>query len=158
MIFYPSPLRGRIKEGGISQGFDNHVNDSIDVLKYIVIPKSQDSKTLISQPSVTLCIKTSLLSVLSSIHLNHDSLFQTDKVYDITPQRLLSPEFVAVNPPQAELAPKHTLGIGRVVSEFSGSCSYSVHFPLSLPSPQRGEGIEILCDLNEFTSPVLLLL
>src|SRR6266550_2257766 len=37
---FPSPLRGRIKEGGIAQGFDNHVNNSIDVLKYIVIPKS----------------------------------------------------------------------------------------------------------------------
>jgi hypothetical protein len=57
---------------------------------------------------------------------------------------LLPPEFVAIELPQAELTPKHTLGVRRVISKFSGSRSYSVHFPLSLPSPTKG-GKELKC-------------
>jgi hypothetical protein len=111
---FPSPLRGRIKEGGISQGFDNHVNNSIDVLKYIVIPKSQDIETLIPQPGISLNIVSYLLTVLSAVDLDDQSFFQTNKIDDVASQRLLAAKLKTVYLPESEFPPKHTLGIGGV--------------------------------------------
>jgi hypothetical protein len=111
---FPSPLRGRIKEGGISQSSDNQVNDSIDVLKYIVMPKSQDIKTLIPQPSISLNIVSNLLAMLSAVDLNDQSFFQTNEVNDVASQRLLPAKLKTVYLPESEFLPKQPLSIRGV--------------------------------------------
>jgi hypothetical protein len=107
-------LRGRIKEGGISQSSDNQVNDSIDVLKYIVMPKSQDIKTLIPQPSISLNIVSNLLAMLSAVDLNDQSFFQTNEVNDVASQRLLPAKLKTVYLPESEFLPKQPLSIRGV--------------------------------------------
>jgi hypothetical protein len=111
---FPSPLRGRIKEGGIAQGFDNHVNHSIHVLKYIVIPKSQDIETLIPQPDISLNIVSHLLTMLSAVDLNDQSFFQTNKIDDVASQRLLAAKLNTVNLPESEFPPKQPLSVRGV--------------------------------------------
>jgi hypothetical protein len=103
---FPSPLRGRIKEGGISQGFDNHVNDSIDVLKYIVIPKSQNIETLIPQPDISVNIVSYLLTMLPAVDLNNQPFFQTNKINDVASHRLLAAKLKTVYLPESEFTPK----------------------------------------------------
>jgi hypothetical protein len=101
--------------------------------------------------------------MLSSVHLDNHAFFQTNKIHDVTAQRLLPPEFVAVKLPQAELAPKHTLAVGRVISKFSGSLSYSVQFPPILTFPRNGGKVlqRLMSSLISFSAsatPLLLLL
>jgi len=107
-------LRGRIKEGGISHGFDNQVNDFIDVLKYIVIPESQDIETLIPQPSISLTIVRSLLTMLSAVDLDDYPFFQADKIDDVASQRLLPAKLKTVYLPESEFPPKQPLSIRGV--------------------------------------------
>jgi hypothetical protein len=107
-------LRGRIKEGGISQGFDNHGNDSIDVLKYIVIPKSQDIETLIPQPDISLNIVSYLLTMLSAVDLDDQSFFQTNKIDDVASQRLLAAKLKTVYLPESKFPPKQSLSVRGV--------------------------------------------
>jgi hypothetical protein len=111
---FPSPLRGRIKEGGIAQGFDNHVNNSIDVLNYIVIPKSQDIETLIPQPDISLNIVSYLLTMLSAVDLDDQSFFQTNKIDDVASQRLLAAKLKTVYLPESEFPPKQPLSVRGV--------------------------------------------
>jgi hypothetical protein len=101
--------------------------------------------------------------MLSSVHLDNHAFFQTNKIHDVTAQRLLPPEFVAVKLPQAELAPKHTLAVGRVISKFSGSLSYSVQFPPILTFPRNGGKVlqRLMSSLISFSAsatPLLLLM
>jgi hypothetical protein len=107
-------LWGRIKEGGISQGLDNHVNNSIDVLKYIVIPKSQDIETLIPQPDISLNIVSYLLTMLSAVDLDDQSFFQTNKIHDVASQRLLAAKLQTVYLPESEFPPKQPLSVRGV--------------------------------------------
>ncbi len=75
--------------------------------------------------------------MLSSIHLNYHPLFQTNKVNDISSQRLLPAKFVALELPEAKLSPKQTFGVRRVISKLSGAASYLVHPPI-LAFPHKG--------------------
>lgn len=59
-----------MKEGGISHGFDNHFNDTINILQYIVIPEPHDIEALIPQPSISLTIVRCLLAMLSAVDLD----------------------------------------------------------------------------------------
>ena len=65
-----------------------------------MVPKSQDIETLIPQPAITLSIVYYLLTVLSAIDLYHHSFFQTDKIDDVAPQRLLAAKFVSIYLPE----------------------------------------------------------
>ena len=94
-----------------------------------MVPKPEDNEFLISQPSVPFHIVRLLLGVLSPIHFDYESLLQTDKIYDVGSQGLLSPKLVATQLPQTKMGPQKTLNVGGIIPQFS---AYSpVHFPLS---------------------------
>ncbi len=76
--------------------------------------------------------------MLSAIDLNYDSLIQTDKVYDVATQGMLSPELVTPQLPQAKMTPQKPLGIGRIIPQFFGSRSGHAPPILSFP-PRRGK-------------------
>ena len=74
-----------MKEGGALQFFNNHVHDSFNILQHIMIPKSQNSETLISEPSITVSIVIRVFSMLSPINFNNQSLFQAHKIDNVSP-------------------------------------------------------------------------
>jgi len=79
----------------------NQFGYGVYVFQHVVVPKSENAKTLIAQPSIALGIIIRLLSVLSSVDLNHQSHFQTHKIDNIPSQRLLSAKFEPFDLPQA---------------------------------------------------------
>lgn len=53
----------------------NGIHHSIDVLKHVIVPKSQDSEPVAHQNAVAPSISWGVLCVLSAIELNHNPLF-----------------------------------------------------------------------------------
>jgi hypothetical protein len=103
---FPSPLRGKIKEWGALQRFDDLLHDSIYVFQHVVIPKSQDNKSLVTQPIITLRIIIRVFRMLSAINFNHQPFFQAHIIDNILPHWLLPAKFKTVNLPETKLLPE----------------------------------------------------
>jgi hypothetical protein len=71
----------------------DNINNPFDIGKNLIIPESQDGKPLRVQPLCPLFIPTLFLRMLSTVSLDNDSPFVTDKISDETTNLLLSPEF-----------------------------------------------------------------
>ena len=54
-------------------------------------------------------------------------------------QRLLPPEFVAINLPKPKLAPQESFRFGRVVAKCASALPYSIRTPYPSLSPQGGK-------------------
>jgi hypothetical protein len=59
--------------------------------------------------------------MLTTIDLNNESPFKTDKVRDVRPQRMLSPEFELLEIPASKQLPEAHLGVGEGLTHSSGS-------------------------------------
>ena len=75
------------------------------------------------QPRIALSIMSRLLNMLSSVHFDDDSFFQTDEIHNVTAQWLLPPKFVATKLPQTQLTPQQSLSIRGVIAQVSGAPS-----------------------------------
>jgi len=62
-----------------------------------MVPKSQHLESTFSKKSISLAIFLFLHLMLTTIQLNHDSFFKTDKIHNIVLDRLLAPELYSVN-------------------------------------------------------------
>ena len=81
--------------------------------------------------------------MLSAVNFDDQSFFQTYKIDDVTSHWLLSAKFATVNLPVNEASAKatarHRLGFAVTV----GLSNALRSFPLSLPFPARGKGIDL---------------
>jgi len=68
---------------------------SINILQDVIIPKPQYLKTFASQPLIPFIVFDFFEGMPSTIHLYYNSSLKTYKINDITPDRLLSPEFMS---------------------------------------------------------------
>ena len=91
------------------------------------------------QPRGSFGVLLHMYSMLSSIHLDDQFSFQTHKVHDIRPDRMLSAELMPVDLTAPYLSPQGTFSIRGALSQCPG---VSVH-PPSSPSPSGGEGISL---------------
>jgi hypothetical protein len=105
-----------------------------------VIPKSQDNKTLVAQPSVSLIVIIPLSSVLTSVYFDNQSPLETYKINNERAQRLLSAKFKTINLPKTQLSPKQTFGLCWMLPQLPCAHPGLAHNPLSLPFPARGKG------------------
>jgi hypothetical protein len=71
-----------------------------------MIPKSQDNKLLVMQPSISFSILIRILGMLPAINFNHQAFFQAHKIDNIPPQWLLATEFQPINLPKTKLLPE----------------------------------------------------
>ena len=76
-----------------------------DVMKYLVIPKSQHPETRAHQRCRASCIPLHVLSMLSSVHLDYKHRFQANKVKNVVSARMLPAEFETVHLPSAQAMP-----------------------------------------------------
>jgi hypothetical protein len=77
----------------------------LDILEYLMIPKSQDTKSLCFQAGATFGIRGSLGAMLSTVQLDDESCLKADKVNDVWSYWLLSTKFMSVELAQAEMTP-----------------------------------------------------
>ena len=86
----------------------------IETVKYIMIPKSKDLKTCSLKKFGSFVIVFSSRCMLSTINLNYQHVFETDKIEDVVFKRVLSSELaahlsVAKRMPEATLCIRHVI-------------------------------------------------
>ena len=77
--------------------------------------------------------------MLSAVNFNDQSFFQTDKIDDVVPQRLLAAKFITINLPETKLPPEQPLDIGRVASAIGALANEFGSYPPILAFPRKGE-------------------
>jgi len=128
-----------MEEGGAFHSLINLVSDTFDFLQHIMIPESENGKSLVAQPCIPFGVIVTLFRVLAAIEFDNDSLLQADKVDDVAPQRLLAAELAAFNLPHSDPMPKQLLCVRGVVAKRASAQSDSIHTPYPNLSPQGGK-------------------
>jgi len=64
--------------------------------QHLVVPKTQNRKSVTMQHSISLDIFFFLLCMLTTIDLNHNLLLKTDEIYNVITDRLLSSELMTI--------------------------------------------------------------
>jgi hypothetical protein len=77
----------------------------IEVLQNVVVPKSQYPISLAFQPCIATAICELRFGVLATVKLEHQSCLETHNVDDISPDRLLTLEFVSTQSRRAQPCP-----------------------------------------------------
>src|SRR5206468_217820 len=77
--------------------------------------------------------------MLSAVHFDDQSSFQTHEINDVIAQRLLSSEFVTFELPETEMTPKQAFNFGRILPQYSGLRPNLIHTPYPFLSPQGGK-------------------
>lgn len=127
------------------QILSNPLQNPVYVSEHVVIPKSQNEESLIAKPPITSFVIICLLSVLSAIKFDNQSLLQAYEIDDVASQRLLATKFATVKLPITKLLPEQSLGIGWILPQLSGSCAGLEHTPYPYLSPQGGKESSSQC-------------
>ena len=85
-------MRGRIR----TQSVGDHFQHAIHIVHNVVIPEAKDFIIMLSQPLIAHEIACTL-GMLTAIHFYNQSLLATNKVDDISTDRLLTNKFVTIN-------------------------------------------------------------
>ncbi|OOH87600.1 hypothetical protein BMF29_14885 [Comamonas kerstersii] len=88
MLFLPLPLVGE----GWGEGLQHTRKHIAGLLQYLVVPETQDDKTLRLQPRCTNLVMAHLFSfvVLATIELYHEVALKAYKIQHINPKRVLT--------------------------------------------------------------------
>ena len=105
----------------------NFLEQAVDVLHHVVVPKSQDQVSHRSQNSGSICVFRSASCMLSAIKLDDETRLGTTKIRDVTINGNLSLEFQAAQSPIAQVKPKHTLGIRLIAAKSLGGAYLPIH-------------------------------
>jgi hypothetical protein len=70
-----------------------HRQDTVQVLKHIIVPEPHNDEPLISEPSVPIVVSTFRNRMLTAIDFNDEAFFETHEIDDKITDRLLPSEF-----------------------------------------------------------------
>ena len=96
-----------------TQRLPNRLENTVHVIKYLIVPESQHAKPGLLQKDRTFSICFNVFSVLTAVQLDNESPFQTNEVEDVIPERVLTPEFAVAKLPSTKTTPEVSLGFGR---------------------------------------------
>ena len=85
-------MRGFIR----TQSFGDHFQHAVHIVHNVVIPEAKDFIIVLAQPLVAYLV-TRVFSVLTAIDLYNQSSLATDKVNNVSTDRLLTDELMAVD-------------------------------------------------------------
>ncbi len=108
-------VRGRLRECG-GEAFQN----TFDIAKDVVIPKSDDTVVVCAQPAVADHISLTV-RVLSAVDLNNQAALPAQKVHRVGADRLLPHELEAEQGSRPQSLPQLILSIGCASSQSPGS-------------------------------------
>ena len=128
----------------------NLLQHGICVSQHLMIPEPQYSITSRIQKLRPPLISLNLISMMSTIELNHQTAFRTKEVHDVPTNGLLAAKLGAVHLSVAQAHPQLALSVGFVTTKALGVgaeclCAalqflLSPAYLLFIPSPLEGEG------------------
>jgi hypothetical protein len=120
----------------------DYLKDTMDIGKNIIVPESQNAKSLSLEPGITPLVLVAPDCMLSSVKLDHDPFLKADEVYDILSYGLLPLEFQAIHPFRPKVLPQEMFCISGAFSQFPGTPEInSSHTPHPAPLPQGERGL-----------------
>jgi hypothetical protein len=117
----------------------NSFENALEIAQNVVIPKTDDMVPAFFQHRRALSVGSGALPMLTAINLDDQFPIQSDEVDNKTCERNLPLKFDAIELTGAEPRPKETLRLGGILAQ-SSDVFFQTLSPLTLPSPQRGEG------------------
>ena len=127
------------------QSILNSLQHAIQIIKNIIIPKSNDAISLFFQQGITNFIR-SIFAMLPAIQLNDQLCLAAGKIAYGISDRKLSHKFGLAQLSIPQLCPKALFSLGTILAQFSCNRgeSVSIHslqykrlFTLTQPSPSR---------------------
>lgn len=94
---------------------------SLQIALNRVVPKPQNRKSLSAQPAVAPGVIIQRIGMLTTVRLDNAAGFKTNKIDDIWPQWLLTPELVALKPVRPQMTPQESFVLGGILTELSSS-------------------------------------
>lgn len=119
----------------LENGFEN----TLQVGQRVVIPEPNDVIPAFLQRRSAFPVRNRAFVVLPAVDLDYQLSIERDKVHNESGKRDLPFEFNVVELTRPQSRPKQALGCGAILAEPAGIFSQRLS-PLTLPSPQRGEG------------------
>jgi hypothetical protein len=138
----PLPSGERVGVRGSSREvklLENSVENALEIAQNVVIPKTDDVVPALFQHRSALAVRNGSLPMLTTINLDDQFAIQSDEVDNEVRKRNLPLEFDAIELTHPKSRPKETLGLGGILTQSTGELFQTLS-PLTLPSPQRGEG------------------
>jgi hypothetical protein len=108
-------VRGRLRPQCGEDCFKN----AFEISSHVIIPKAENAIPMLAEPLISDSIALAP-RVLATIHFNNEPVLTTDKVSDVTTDRLLANELDAVQFPRAKPSPKLGFGNRGVFAKPSG--------------------------------------
>ncbi len=127
----------------LKQSRHDNFDDRCRLLKNIMIPKAQHFKLMCHQPLSALCIVNLIVHVLTTIKLDNQSFFKTNKINNVIAYWYLSLKFKS-EPICSKMIPKMLCNISAVFSSIASTLSQRRFFRFPLPSPRPEKNIIIL--------------
>ena len=99
----------------------DHIDNALQILEHITIPKSQDTKSFcIEKPrSLAVAYKFSRRIMLTAIEFDNEPAFVTGKIGDESSYRHLSTEMPAFRLEHTQLIPELLLCIGYIAAQMT---------------------------------------
>jgi hypothetical protein len=99
----------------VSKRGSDDLEHTIGVGENVIIPKAQDSVSVLCQPAVAYGIAW-VGRMLTTVDLYYEATFAAHEVDDIGSDRLLADKLVASDLTGTKPVPKLTLGVGRIAT------------------------------------------
>ena len=88
--------------------------DRLSLFQYLVVPEPQNAIAPRLQPSRTILVLGKTLGVLTSVHLNDQSLLEAEEIDDEGAYRMLPSKPMAGKLSPTKFLPEDPLGVSRV--------------------------------------------
>jgi hypothetical protein len=98
---------------------EDMLHGPICILERVVVPDSDDAKTLGFEPSRALSIMRCYDRMLAAIDLDDQLPFEADEIYDVSPNRSLPPELQSLELSKAKAGPETALCVCQLLPELS---------------------------------------
>jgi hypothetical protein len=105
--------RERVRFRG-SECCSNPFKNSLSIHEHVVIPESENTKTMGAKPLVTITI-SGRIRVLSTVNLHHKPATQASKVDDVRANRNLTLELHTPEAMCTQPIPEPTFGVGHLL-------------------------------------------
>ncbi len=119
------PFRGKVGMGVVMalQCVPDYSFDCFNLTEHFVIPETQHSKSIFLNFRSSLRIASRILRMLTTVNLDHQPRFKTNKIHNKTGKRVLAAKLIITQLFHPEMAPQKSLGIRHILSEIAGTVS-----------------------------------
>ena len=122
----------------VGQCFRNRLQHPRMIAEHIMIPEPEYLIPALHEDGCPFLIGSDPTSMVATIQFDHQPVGWTAEIHNVGADGVLSAKLDVMELPVLQLPPKYPLAVGLPSAKPSGQST--VHAPLTLPSPHRGEG------------------